>query len=51
MALAEKESGTYYITFAFIWGATTALAAGYLSLQVALKANVLTAKMANDSLA
>ena len=50
VAFAEKESGTYYVTFAFIWGATTALAAAYLSLIVALKVNVLTAKMANESL-
>lgn len=49
--LAERESGTLYVTSAFIWGATTSLVAGYISIQVALKANVLTAKMGNDSLA
>ena len=49
--LAEKESGTLYVTFAFIWGAKTSLLAGYISMQIALKANVLTAKMGNDSLA
>jgi len=30
--LAEKESGTLYVTFAFIWGATTSLVAGYISM-------------------
>jgi hypothetical protein len=31
-ALAEKESGVFYVTFAFIWGAKTSLLAGYISM-------------------
>ena len=30
--LAEKEGGTLYVTFAFIWGTTTSLVAGYISI-------------------
>ena len=30
--LAEKESGVFYATFAFIWGAKTSLLAGYISM-------------------
>jgi Na+/H+-translocating membrane pyrophosphatase len=51
MALVvEKESGTYYSTFAFLLGAVTSTAAGYIGMWISVRANVRTTKLCNSSL-
>jgi len=49
-AVVEKEAGTFYVTFAFLLGGITSLAAGYIGMWISVRANVRTTKMANDSL-
>lgn len=46
----EKEPGTYYTTFAFLLGATSSILAGYIGMWIAVRANVRTTKMCNNTL-
>jgi H(+)-translocating pyrophosphatase len=48
--VAEKESGDFYVTFAFLLGALTSIVSGYIGMWIAVRANVRTSKMANHSL-
>jgi inorganic pyrophosphatase len=48
--VVEKEPGTYYVTCAFLWGALTSIASGYIGMYIAVRANVRTTKAANNSL-
>jgi len=45
--LVEPQIGVFYTTGPFIMGAVTSLAAGYLAMMVAVRANVRTAKLAH----
>jgi len=46
----EKEAGTYYTTFAFLLGAFSSIVAGYIGMWIAVRANVRTTKMCNNTL-
>ena len=46
----ERESGTYYTTFAFLLGAISSTVAGYIGMWIAVRANVRTTKMCNNTL-
>lgn len=46
----ERESGTYYTTFAFLLGAISSTGAGYIGMWIAVRANVRTTKMCNNTL-
>lgn len=46
----EAQSGTYYTTFAFLLGAISSTFAGYIGMWIAVRANVRTTKMCNNSL-
>ena len=48
--VVEREPGTYYVTIAFLWGALTSVASGYIGMYIAVRANVRTTKAANNSL-
>ena len=48
--VVEKEKGTYYVTFAFLLGACTSIASGYIGMWISVRANVRTTKLANSSL-
>lgn len=46
----ERQLGEFWSTVPFLVGAATSLLSGYIGMQVAVRANVRTAKMATDSL-
>jgi len=48
--LVEREPGTFYVTFAFLWGALTSVVSGYIGMWIAVRANVRTTKASNNSL-
>lgn len=48
--VVEKNLGEFYVTFAFLLGAVTSLAAGYIGMWISVRANVRTTKVANSSL-
>jgi K(+)-stimulated pyrophosphate-energized sodium pump len=50
-AVVDKEAGTFYVTFAFLLGAATSIASGYIGMWISVRANVRTSKAANSSLA
>lgn len=49
-SVVEREAGTFYVTFAFLWGALTSIVCGYIGMWIAVRANVRTTKAANSSL-
>lgn len=49
--IVEPERGTFFITGAFLLGATTSIASGYIGMWISVRANVRTTKCANSSLA
>jgi Na+/H+-translocating membrane pyrophosphatase len=52
IALAvEPEVGVFYTTGPFMIGALTSIVSGYIAMQIAVRANVRTAKQAQSSLA
>jgi Na+/H+-translocating membrane pyrophosphatase len=46
----EKNVGECYVTIAFLLGALTSLASGYIGMWISVRANVRTTKLANSSL-
>ena len=48
--VVEKEKYTYYVTTAFIFGALTSIASGYIGMWISVRTNVRVSKMANSSL-
>jgi len=48
--VVEREPGTFYVTGAFLLGAGTSIAAGYLGMWISVRANVRTTKMSHESL-
>ena len=48
--VVEKEKYTYYVTTAFILGALTSIASGYIGMWISVRTNVRVSKMANSSL-
>jgi uncharacterized membrane protein (DUF106 family) len=48
--VVEKEKYTYYVTIAFILGALTSIASGYIGMWISVRTNVRVSKMANSSL-
>ena len=48
--VVEKEKYTYYVTCAFILGALTSIASGYIGMWISVRTNVRVSKMANSSL-
>ena len=48
--VVEKEKYTYYVTSAFILGALTSIASGYIGMWISVRTNVRVSKMANNSL-
>jgi K(+)-stimulated pyrophosphate-energized sodium pump len=49
--IVEPERGTFFITGAFLLGALTSIASGYIGMWISVRANVRTTKCANSSLA
>ena len=49
--IVEPERGTFFITGAFLLGAVTSIASGYIGMWISVRANVRTTKCANSSLA
>ena len=47
---AEQETGMPLTTIAFVVGALTSVISGYIGMQIAVRANVRTAKCAEESL-
>lgn len=48
--VVEKEKYTCYVTTAFILGALTSIASGYIGMWISVRTNVRVSKMANSSL-
>jgi inorganic pyrophosphatase len=48
--LVEKEKFTFFVTFAFLVGAITSIASGYIGMWISVRTNVRVSKMANSSL-
>jgi inorganic pyrophosphatase len=49
--IVEPERGTFFVTGAFLLGALTSIASGYIGMWISVRANVRTTKCANSSLA
>ena len=48
--MVEKEKFTFFVTFAFLVGAITSIASGYIGMWISVRTNVRVSKMANSSL-
>jgi inorganic pyrophosphatase len=48
--LVEKEKFTFFVTFAFLVGAITSIASGYIGMWISVRTNVRVSKMADSSL-
>ena len=48
--MVEKEKFTFFVTFAFLVGAITSIASGYIGMWISVRTNVRVSKMADSSL-